>query len=134
MQHSSLTYCNQATSATRQEANLKPEVRETGSIASCILKIIAQTSEAQIKRKKKPTKKRKKGKTTKKDRRKKKRNIATTRSKRTSKVRKETLRSSFMPLPLNFSEKSPGNEVSSNSGLKLLVLNFICAWQQHFYE
>ena len=32
---------------------------------------------------------------------------------------------SFMLLPLNFSEKSPGNEVSFNSGLKLLVLNFI---------
>ena len=37
------------------------------------------------------------------------------------KMRKGTPRSSFMPLPLNFSEKSPGNAVSSNSGLKLLV-------------
>ena len=36
-------------------------------------------------------------------------------------MRKGTPHSSFMPLPLNFSEKSSGNEVISNSGLKLLV-------------
>ena len=56
--------------------------------------------------------------------RRKKRNIATRRSKRTSKMREGTPRNSFTPLPLNFSEKSLGNEVSSNSGLKLLVLVF----------
>ena len=88
--------------------------------ASCILKIIAQTSETRTKRKKKTMKKRKKRKTTKKNRRKK-RNIATNWSKRTSKMRKGTPRRSFMPLPLNFSVKSPSNAVSSNSGLKLLV-------------
>ena len=74
-------------------------------------------SETRTKRKKKRTKRRKKWKTMKKNRRKKKRNIVTTKSKR-----KGSPWSSFMPLPLNFSVKNPGNEVSSNSGLKSLVL------------
>ena len=43
--------------------------------------------------------------------------ITKTRSLRTPKMRKGTPCNSFMPLPLNFLEKSPGKEVSSNSGL-----------------
>ena len=96
--------------------NLKPKVRNR---MYCFLhpEDYRLNVETRTKRKKKTTKKRKKRKTTKKNRRKKKRNIAATRSKRTSKMRKGTPCSSFMPLSLNFSEKSPGN-----SGLKLLVL------------
>ena len=87
----------------------------------CILKIMAPRSETQTKRKKKTKKRRKKGKATKKNRIKTKRKIRNTRSKRTPKRKKGTHCNSIMPLSLNFWEKSPGYEVSSNSGLKLLV-------------